>query len=57
MTLGLKYLLCIDGKIFDFNKLQTLCILSCNKCILVRLLGQLFLSQGWVQAEITMQTL
>ena len=57
MTLGLKNLLCIDGKIFDFNKLQTLCILSCNKYILVRLLGQLFLTHGWVQTEITMQTL
>ena len=44
MTLGLKFLLCLNGKFFDFKN--------------VFLLVKVFLSQGWVQqAEITVHTL
>ena len=38
---------------FQSNFIQILWIFSCNKCILVRLWVKVFVSQGWVQAEIT----
>ena len=41
MTLGLKFLLCINGKNFDFkkNSIQILSIFSCNKCVVMKLMG------------------
>ena len=48
MTLGLKFILCLNGKLFDLKKIS-----SCNKCILVRLWANVFVSQGWVQGKIT----
>ena len=50
MTLGLKFLLCINGKIFDSKKTPF-------RCILVRLWVKVFVSQGWLQAEIAVPTL
>ena len=38
---------------FQKNFIQILWIFSCIKCILVRLWVKVFVSQGWVQAEIT----
>ena len=42
-------------KIFRFQKnyLQILWVFSCNGWILVRLWVKVFVSQGWVQAEVT----
>ena len=49
MTLGMK--LCLNG--FQKNFIQILWIFSCNKFILMRLWVKMFVSQEWVQAEIT----
>ena len=59
MTLGLKILLCLNEKILDLksNSVGILRIFSSNKCILVRLWVKKFVSQRWLQAEITTQTL
>ena len=38
---------------FQENFIQILWIFSCNKCILLKLWVKVFVSQGWVQAEIT----
>ena len=55
MTLGSKFLLWLNGKLFDFKKnlIQILWIFSYTKFILVRLGVKVFVSQGWVQTEIT----
>ena len=56
MTLGLKFLLWLNGKLFDFKKTSfRYCGFSVIyiKCILVRLWVKVFVSQGWVEAEIT----
>ena len=39
ITLGLRFLLCLNEKLFDFFKkyIQILWILNCTRCILVRL--------------------
>ena len=43
---------------FDFKKTPfRYYVLCCNKCLTVRLWVKVFVSQGWVQAEITVQTL
>ena len=48
MTLGLKFISCLNRKLFNLKKTS-----SCNKCILVRLWVNVFVSEGWVQGEIT----
>ena len=52
MTLGMK--LCLNG--FQKNFMQILWIFSCNKFILMRLWVKVFVSQEWVQAEITVNS-
>ena len=42
---------------FQKSFMQILWIFSYNKCILVRLWVKVFVSQGWVQAEVTVDTL
>ena len=51
----LEFLLCLNGTFFDLkrNFIQILWIFNCSKCILVRLRVKVFVSQDWVQAEIT----
>ena len=48
MTLGLKFVLCLNRKLFNLKKTS-----SCNKYVLVRLWVNVFVSEGWVQGEIT----
>ena len=57
MTLRAEISFMHNGKMFDFKKLQILCIFSRNKCILERLWVKVFLLQGWVQTEIAVPTL
>ena len=59
MTLGLKFLLCLNGKLSEFkkNSIQILWIFSCNTCILVRLWVKVFVLQGWVLEKIAVNTL
>ena len=52
MTLGMK--LCLNE--FQKNFIQILWIFSCNKFILMRLWVKMFVSQEWVQAEITINS-
>ena len=53
MTLGLKFLLCLIEKFFNFKKLgQMLRIFNRNTYILVRLWIKAFASQGREKAEI-----
>ena len=52
MPLGMK--LCLNG--FQKNFMQALWILSCNKFILMRFWVKGFVSQEWVQAEITVNS-
>ena len=49
MTLGMK--LCLNG--FQKNVMQILWIFSCNKFVFMRLWVKVFVSQEWVQREIT----
>ena len=42
---------------FQRNFIQILWILGCNKRILVRLWVMVFVSQGWLQTEITVYKL
>ena len=59
MTLGLKFLLCLNEKLSEFkkNSIQILWIFSCNTCILVRLWVKVFVLQGWVLEKIAVNTL
>ena len=53
MTLGLKFLSCIKRKIIELHPNM---FFSCNKFVLVRLWVKVFLSKGWVEEEIAVQT-
>ena len=44
-------------KVLFFQKNIQIWIFSFDKCILVRLWVNVFISQGWIQAEITVHTL
>ena len=44
-------------EVFDFKKTPFRYIFNYNKCILVRLWVKVLVSKGWVQSEITAQTL
>ena len=58
MILGLNFLLCINGKTSDIKKnFIQICIFSCSKCILMTLFVKVFVSQGYMEAEIIVQTL
>ena len=58
MSLGLKFLLCLNEKCFDFKKTSQISwIFNRNRNILVWLWVQMFLLQGWVQAEVHIYTI
>ena len=53
MTLGLKFILCLNGKLFDFKKPSDIMDFQLQQIYFC----EIFLSQGWIQAEITAHTL